>query len=94
MHNFIRGSDRAPGAWGEIGGQRVTLLGSTRAEHSGGSVGEVVSVDESGMTIVCGDGESIRVSTLAVGRDRQPAHEWAAAHGVEIGNVFAALPEE
>ena len=30
VHNFIRGSDRAPGAWGVVGGERVTLLGSTR----------------------------------------------------------------
>ena len=94
VHNIIRGSDRAPGAWSEVGGQRVTLLGSTRDAHSGGGAGEVVSVDASGMTITCGDGESIRVSTLAVGRDRQPAHEWASANGVEVGAIFSPAPAE
>ena len=94
VHNIIRGSDRAPGAWSEVGGQRVTLLGSTRDAHSGGGAGEVASIDESGMTITCGDGESIRVSTLAVGRDRQPAHEWASANGVEVGAIFSPAPAE
>ncbi len=94
VHNFIRGSDRAPGAWSEVGGQRVTLLGSTRSDHSGGGAGEVAFIDGDGMTIVCGDGESIRVSTLAVGRDRQPAHEWASANGVEVGAVFEPAPSE
>lgn len=94
VHNFIRGSDRAPGAWSEVGGERVTLLGSTRSDHSGGAAGEVVSIDGDGMTIVCGDGESIRVSTLAVGRNRQPSHEWAVANGVEAGAVFEPAPTE
>ncbi|MDE2746883.1 MAG: formyltransferase family protein [Chloroflexota bacterium] len=89
VHNFIRGSDRAPGAWSEIGGQRVTLLGSSRSDHSGGAAGEVAAIGGAGMTIVCGDGESVRVSTLAVGRDRQPAQEWASANGVDVGAVFA-----
>ena len=94
VHNFIRGSDRAPGAWSTVSGQRVTLLGSTRSEHTGGSAGQVAAIDETGMTVVCGDGASLRVGTLAVGRDRQPAHEWAAANGVEVGAVFeSALAE-
>ncbi len=94
VHNFIRGSDRAPGAWSQIGGERVTLLGSTRSDRSGGAAGEVAAVDEQGMTIVCGDGASIRVSTLAEGRERLPAHEWAAAKGVEVGAVFDPAPSE
>ncbi len=94
IHNFIRGSDRAPGAWSEIGGHRVTLLGSTRAGHSGGASGEIASVAGDGMTIVCGDGESIRVSTLAIGRDRQPAQDWAFANGIEVGALFAPAPSE
>ena len=94
VHNFIRGSDRAPGAWSEVGGQRVTLLGSTRSDHSGGSAGEVATIGADGMTIVCGDGESIRVSTLAVGRNRQPAQAWASANGVEVGAVFEPAPSE
>ena len=92
VHNFIRGSDRAPGAWSEINGQRVTLLGSTRADHSGGAAGEVAAIDHGGMTIVCGDGAAIRVSTLAVGRDRQAAQDWASANGVEVGAAFAPAP--
>ena len=94
VHNFIRGSDRAPGAWSEVGGQRVTLLGSTCSDHSGGSAGEVATIGADGMTIVCGDGESIRVSTLAVGRNRQPAQAWASANGVEVGAVFEPAPSE
>ena len=89
VHNFIRGSDRAPGAWSEINGERVTLLGSTRADHSGGGAGEIAAISDEGMTIVCGDGESIRIDTIAVGRNRQPAGDWAAANGVSAGAGFA-----
>lgn len=94
VHNFIRGSDRAPGAWSEINGERVTLLGSTRSDHVGGAAGEIAAIDDGGMTVVCGDGESVRVDTLAVGRDRQPAADWASANGVGVGSVFAPAPAE
>ena len=90
VHNFIRGSDRAPGAWSEVGGARITLLGSTRSDQSGGRTGEIVAIGDGGMTIVCGDGESIRIDTIAVGRNRQPAQEWADANAVGTGAVFAA----
>ena len=93
VHNFIRGSDRAPGAWSEINGERVTLLASTRSDHAGGAAGEIAAIGEDGMTITCGDGESIRIGTIAVGRNRQPAHEWAAANGVSEGATFAS-PEQ
>ena len=88
VHNFIRGSDRAPGAWSEINGQRVTLLGSTRSDHSGGAPGQVVAISTDGITITCGDGQAIQVSTLATGRDRQPAQDWAKTHEVEVGATF------
>ena len=29
VHNLIRGSDRAPGAWSTINGERITLYGSS-----------------------------------------------------------------
>ena len=94
VHNLIRGSDRAPGAWSVLSGERVTLLGSTRSDAQGAGAGEVVAIDESGMTIACGDGESLRVSTLAVGRDRRPASEWAETHGVAVGAQFEPAPQE
>ena len=98
VHNFIRGSDRAPGAWGTVNGERVTLLGSTRpsstdSEQTSGAAGQIAAIDDDGMTIVCGDGAAIRVTTLAVGRERQPAREWASAHGVVVGAIFESTTE-
>ncbi len=93
VHNFIRGSDRAPGAWGTVNGERVTLLGSTDSEQTSGAAGQIAAIDDDGMTIVCGDGAAIRVTTLAVGRERQPAREWASAHGVVVGAIFESTTE-
>ena len=92
VHNLIRGSDRAPGAWSTINGDRVTLYGSTRAEAgtADASPGEVLSISEDGLTIACGDAAAISIDLVrAPSGDRIPASEWAAAANVAPGAAFA-----
>ncbi len=88
VHNFIRGSDRAPGAWSSSGGERVTLYGSTLATAERAAPGVVLSVDEQGLTIGCGGG-AVRVDMVrtAAGR-RIPAREWANDANIAPGAVF------
>ncbi len=52
IHNRIRGLAPFPGAWCEIAGERVKLLGSTLSGGSG-QPGEVL---DGQLTIACGDG--------------------------------------
>ena len=80
VHNLIRGSDRAPGAWSTINGERITLYGSTLAEATG-EPGELLQVDEAGVTIACGD-NAVRIDLVRAGGERVAASEWAAAVGV------------
>ena len=61
VHNLIRGSDRQPGAWTVLNGVRLTLHGSQREGGSLGPIGTVLAADESGMTIRCGGGGSVRI---------------------------------
>ena len=87
VHNFIRGSDRAPGAWSTINGDRITLYGSTLAA-GGGSVGAVVGVSDDGVTIACGDG-AVQVDLVRdASGQRLAASEWASAAGIAPGATF------
>ncbi len=79
VHNLIRGSDRAPGAWSTIKGERITLYGSTLAEATG-QPGELLGVDD-GVVIACGDG-AVRVDLVRAAGERVAASEWASAVGV------------
>ena len=89
VHNFIRGSDRQPGAWTTLDGATVRLYGSTRAEASAGPPGSVAALDESGLTVRCGDGGAVRLDTaMPEGARRGPIGEWAAGAGVGVGSQF------
>ena len=80
VHNLIRGSDRAPGAWSTIKGERVTLYGSTLAEATG-QPGELLRVGEEGVVIACGQA-AVRVDLVRAGVERVAASEWATAVGL------------
>ena len=96
VHDFIRGSDRQPGAWSTIAGPagdavKVTLYGSRKAEpdeEAQGEPGSILAVEAAGLTIRCGRG-AVRVDTaMAEGGKRVPAAEWAAAAGVTPGTLL------
>ena len=80
VHNLIRGSDRAPGAWSTINGEQVTLYGSTLAEATG-EPGELLQIDEAGATIACGD-NAVRIDLVRAAGERVAASEWATAVGL------------
>ena len=89
VHNFIRGSDRQPGAWTTYNGDSVRLYGSVRADADPGVPGSVARIDngdDSGVTVRCGDGGAVRVDTaLPDGGKRGPVADWVAAAGLAPG---------
>ena len=89
VHNLIRGSDRAPGAWSTIKGERVTLYGSTLAEAAG-QPGELLRVDD-GVVIACGQA-AVRVDLVRAAGERVAASEWATAVG--LGASFEWVESE
>jgi methionyl-tRNA formyltransferase len=91
VHDFIRGSDRQPGAWSMIGDAKVTLYGSVKTEpeaEAGGEPGAVLSVDKDGVTVRCGRGTVHLDTAMAEGGKRVPAEEWARAAGVRPGTLL------
>ncbi len=86
QHNFIRGSDRQPGAWTTHNMLPLRLYGSSLARAGSGPEGSIAVVSESGIIIRCGDGGAIEVDTVQVqDGKRVPAQEWAAQVGVDSG---------
>lgn len=85
----IRAYDPRPGALTTLRGEEVKLFGA-RLTRGGATEapGTVVSLDERGMTIACGE-ESVRVTTAQpAGKRRMSPQEWARGRGVSIGDRF------
>ena len=70
VDRLIRGLSPFPGAWIEIGGERVKLLRSRLAEGSGGP-GQVLR----GFAIACGDGAVEITEAQREGKRPMPASE-------------------
>ena len=70
VDRLIRGLSPFPGAWCEIGGERVKLLGSRLALGSG-APGQVLE----GFTVACGDGAVEITRAQRAGRGAMPAGE-------------------
>ncbi|MFY0594843.1 MAG: methionyl-tRNA formyltransferase [Cognatishimia sp.] len=80
----IRGLSPFPGAWCELDGQRVKLLGSRLAEGTG-PAGEVLS-DE--LIVACGDGAVQLLRLQRAGKGAQDADVFARGMSVKVGTVF------
>ncbi len=89
VHNLIRGTDPAPGAWTMHGDVRLSLFDSTIADGSG-APGEVLDVSDEGVTIAASDG-AVRVGRMRADKDQKlPASECAAAAGISAGTKLGS----
>lgn len=77
VDRLIRGLSPFPGAWGEIGGERVKLLRSRLAAGEG-AAGEVLS----GFTVACGSGAVEVTEAQREGKRPMPATE--VLHGLTL----------
>lgn len=80
----IRGLSPFPGAWCELDGQRVKLLGSRLAEGAG-QPGEILSVD---LRVACGDGAVQLLRLQRAGKAAQDADVFSRGIGFETGLRF------
>ncbi|HVY21278.1 MAG TPA: methionyl-tRNA formyltransferase [Bauldia sp.] len=84
VHNHIRGLSPEPGAWFDLGGDRVKVLRSTLASGNGTS-GAVL---DSSLTVACGNG-AVRLLTLQrAGKGALPAAEFLRGNAVAPGTVL------
>jgi len=93
IHNTIRGSDPAPGAWTTIGGKKLQLFGSKKhlVRTFGavkGKIGEITEITDAGMRITAQGGQ-IEVAKVKGEETKKisPA-EWAKGANVAVGTIL------
>jgi methionyl-tRNA formyltransferase len=93
IHDIIRGSDPAPGAWTTVNGRKLQLFGSRKhpVRTFGavkGKVGEITEITDAGMRITAQGGQ-IEVSRVKAEDTKKisPA-EWAKGAGLAPGTIL------
>jgi methionyl-tRNA formyltransferase len=86
IHNLIRGTDPAPGAWTMIDDKKLGLFDCRRIDDTVGDAGTVVAVSDEGITIAAGDGGGVRLGRLRPeGEGKIAASEANIAVGTKLG---------
>lgn len=89
VYNTIRAANPAPGAWTTLSGDEVQFYDSAR-EDGAGTPGEVVFVDDNGVTVQADGGRIVLKRVRPKGGDKQPATDWAKAAGVAPGTKLGS----
>ncbi len=90
LDRWIRGCDPAPGAWTEMGEERVRLF-SPRVEpvSDPAEPGEVIRADpRQGLVVATGAGALALGEVQAAGKRRMKTVEWIRGRGVAVGQRF------
>jgi methionyl-tRNA formyltransferase len=85
VHDHIRGLSPFPGAWFEIGGNRVRALGSTRGEGAG----KPGTVLDDRLTVACGEGAVRLTQVQRAGAKAMAAEEFLRGASISAGAVLA-----
>jgi len=89
IYNIIRAANPAPGAWTTIAGNELKIYDSARVDGTG-TAGEVVSVDEDGVTVQAEGGRILIKRVRPAGGGKMAASEWAAAVGINSGTKLGS----
>jgi methionyl-tRNA formyltransferase len=92
IEQLIRGYDPRPGAFTTADGVEVKCFGP-RASHMHTHVddpGVVLTIDDDGMLVACGEGTIRILEVHPSGKRRQTAREWAHGRGIAPGAVLGA----
>jgi methionyl-tRNA formyltransferase len=84
VHDHIRGLSPFPGAWCELGGERIKVLRSTKGDGSG-APGTVL---DDGLTVACGDGAVRIVELQKAGSRPMKAEEFLRGTPVRSGTAL------
>lgn len=87
VYNMIRGADPQPGAWTTIGGIRVALFDARRGEGTG-TPGQVLAVDDKGMTVAA-QGGAVRIGRMRADKgEKVAAAQIATERGLKPGSTL------
>ena len=86
VHDLLRAANPQPGAWTVHDGRTLKLYDSTHVEHARGAPGEIVAIDDSGLTVACGTGGGVRIARVR-GEEggKVAAREYAETTGLASG---------
>ena len=87
IYNKVRGLNPWPKAFSFIGGKRFVVDFVYKAEGSG-KCGEVLSADENGIKVACGDGAVIIKDIKLEGKKMMSAADFLRGHKIEKGTVL------
>ncbi|NNU16130.1 methionyl-tRNA formyltransferase [Parvularcula sp. ZS-1/3] len=86
----IRGLSPFPGAFAQVAGDRVKLLMSAQGTSTEKTPGTVLSADEHGLSVACGEGTSLLVTRLQrAGKAAQNAEEFFRGFSIDPGTVLS-----
>ena len=93
IHNTIRGSDPAPGAWTTIGGKKLQLFGSKKhlVRTFGavkGKIGEITEITDTSMRITAQGGQIEIAKVKGEETKKISAAEWAKGANVAVGTIL------
>jgi len=85
IHNLVRGLDPWPAAYTSLNGEALKIS-KTAVESGSGDAGTVVSADETGVRIACGEGV-LRIDELQLpGKRRMAAGDFLRGHSLPAGS--------
>ena len=88
VERLIRAFDPKPGAWTTRGDAEVRLFGARTVASYHGTPGTILTTDDDGMIVACGQG-AVRVQDVhPADRKRQRAAEWMRGRGAVVGDVL------
>ncbi len=88
VYNLIRGANPQPGAWTTHDGKELQIFDSTASSATGGAPGEVIAIDETGITVAAGGGAVLVKRVRPEGGKKIAAGEFVADAGLAAGAKF------
>lgn len=88
VFNLIRGCNPQPGAWTEFDGKKLQIFDSKLATSVSGNPGEIVEINDDGLTIAAGDGGIVVQRVRLDGTGKATASEFVNDSGVQKGQTM------
>lgn len=88
VYNLIRGTNPQPGAWTLHDGKVLQIFDSASCDAAGGAPGEVIAIDESGITVAAGGGAVLVKRVRPEGEKKIAASDFVASAGLAVGAKF------
>jgi methionyl-tRNA formyltransferase len=88
VHNLIRGANPQPGAWTSNKGEELGVFDCRIAAEGTGEPGEVLSIEESGVTVATASGALTLERVRPAGGGKVTAAEYAAAVALSVGDTL------